>query len=359
LPPPFRKRRPVLGIIRFILAFCVLFSHLFIGMRINIGVVSVICFYFISGFLMRKSYRRFLSNSTRPVSDFYIDRVLKLFPQYCIVVLSTFIFIHYFGRSQWVPFLNQQVTLTKALLNLSLLPANYVFEPFVIEALKPHPIVPPAWSLSTEFHFYLLLPLIFLLRKPHWFGVLLTTMCIQFASFYFDSEIFNSNAFGYRTIFGVLTVFLFGYAFAEKEDPFYHRVSLFIWVGFIIFLLGLWPISPALQNPMVLEVLMGGCLALPLGTFFLSSKKQTQSSNLRKIDAFLGNLAYPVFISHFLSFYLAEKLLTVRGPKPVTYYLLSVFLCIGISFLLHLCQVHIEKYRIKKRGFKSLREFPL
>jgi peptidoglycan/LPS O-acetylase OafA/YrhL len=322
------------------------------GMRINIGVVSVICFYFISGYLMRKSYARFKTNSNKPVLDFYIDRIIKLFPQYGLVVILTFASLWCFGRSDFVPLLNQDITLEKVLLNLAVLPTNYVFYPFIIDALKPHPIIPPAWSLATEFHFYLVLPLIVSLKKRFWFLLLFITVCVQFSSFFFSHGPFNSNTFGYRYIFGVLTVFLYGYAFAEKPEAFYRRVHRVIWLVFTLFLIVIAPMLGVLENPFVLEVLIGGFIALPLGIFFTKANVQ---KHYVKIDNLLGDLAYPMFISHFLSFYLVEKLLSIRVSDSVTFNALSIVLCITMSFFLSLLQKKVDAFRIKKRGFSSLK----
>ena len=321
-------------------------------MKLNTGVVSVICFYFISGYLMRKSYARFIINSSNPRIDFYIDRVIKLFPQYIVVVFITFFSIWYFGKSSVILLLNQDITLSKVLLNITLLPANYVFYPLSIDALTPHPIIPPAWSLSTEFHFYLLLPLIFALNKRFWILLLITTLGIQFSSFFFASGVFNSNSFGYKYIFGVLTVFLYGFSFAEKTDVFYKWVAILIWLAFTLFLFVVAPAFDIGKNPRVQEILFGGFIALPLGYYFTTVKIQ---ENYKKIDNILGDLAYPMFITHFLSFYLVEKLLTIPVANRVVFYISSVTLCIIISFLLSLLQKKVEIYRIKRRGFSSLK----
>ena len=57
----------MLGILRFILAMLVLLSHIpGLGMPLNPGVSAVILFYFISGYLMGRSYRRFQQHSQQP-----------------------------------------------------------------------------------------------------------------------------------------------------------------------------------------------------------------------------------------------------------------------------------------------------
>ncbi len=343
----------MLGTIRFCLAFWVVNSHFpGNGMKLNLGVVSVICFYFISGYLMQRSYVRFLAHSQRPALDFYIDRGIKLFPQYSVVVVLTLVCILCFGKSEVMGLLAQDVTLEKGVLNLLLLPVNYVFEPLSIHALSPHPVIPPAWSLATEFHFYLLLPFIFGLSRRGWVLLLGVALTIQFSSFFFASGVFNSNNFGYRYIFGVLTVFLYGYAFARRDDPFYKRVTLLIWGVFALFLMGVGPALGIWQHPQVQEVLLGGVVALPLGYYFTTL---TVSEGYRRVDSVLGDLAYPIFISHFLSFYLMEKLFSFHVGPPVVFYIASVTMCLLMAFGLTLMQKQVEVYRIKRRGFRSLK----
>ena len=134
--------------------------------------------------------------------------------------------VYLFGPSSYFDVLNQDFEFSRLALNALLLPANYVFEPLSIATLLPHPLIPPAWSLSTELHFYLLLPIIVLLKKRFWILLLLVTLTIQCTSFMYSSDVFNSNNFGYRFIFGVLTIFLYGYAFARRSIQFLELLSL-------------------------------------------------------------------------------------------------------------------------------------
>lgn len=343
----------MLGTVRFILAFFVFISHFpQNGLKINLGVVSVILFYFISGFLMEKSYLRFLEYSKNPAIEFYIDRFLKLFPQYLIILILTIISIRHFGNSELITLFNQKITVDKIFINTILVLNNYIFEPFSINALIPHPIVPPTWSLSTEIHFYLLRPLIFYLHKKVAL-ILFISLIIQFSSFFFSDGNFNSNNFGYRYIFGVLTVFIYGYSFSRRKDQFFRTLSKFIWINFSVFLFIVLPAFNLWRNPLVQEVIIGGFIALPLGYALVYLK--LESNFFRKLDILLGSLAYPIFISHFLAIYLVEKLSSIKIISPL-FYMLSVTLCFIISFFLHFFQLYIEKFRTKKRGFESLRE---
>lgn len=344
----------MLGSIRFILSVTVFITHLPFPMeRFNPGAVAVICFYFISGFLMHRSYKRFQQHTIRPVYSFYRDRVIKLLPQYFLVVTISFLCLAWLGTSRTIYAFSQDISLARVILNYLVLPANYVIPPFVIEPIAPQPIVATAWSLATEFHFYLILPMIFLLHRTQWTLLLLTVMAVQFSSFFFTRINFNSFNYGYYYIFGVLTVFLYGYAFAGKEIKFFRRMMFFIWGMYVSFLCLAVPVFHLWNNQVAPEVMIGGSIALPLGYFF--TRVRLSSRKARCADEFLGDLAYPIFISHFLAFFLVENLLQVAPTDTWPFCILSVLLCLFLSFLLYLFQIRFEHYRIKVRGFDSLK----
>lgn len=343
----------MLGITRFVLALLVLLSHANgTGFKLNLGVVAVIIFYFASGYLMQHSYGRFVKHSSTPIKDFYLDRLLKLFPQYSVVVLASFAAIAYFGPSQHVLFMSQEPSLEKVLLNLVLLPANYVFPPLTLESMLPHPIVPPAWSLAAEFHFYLLLPFVFLLPRKGILILLGITASTQVGALFFADGNFNSDNFGYRFIFGVMTFFLFGYSHARSEEYFYKQLTRLIWVGYAVLLLVIAPAFQLFDNPHVMELLLGAVLAWPIISAALNSKPQEQW--LKAVDNILGRLAYPIFISHYLVFYLCEKILWLTSAEQEIYIPAAIMLCLCLSYALMRLQDMFETYRLQRRGFASM-----
>jgi peptidoglycan/LPS O-acetylase OafA/YrhL len=343
----------MLGITRFFLAILVLLSHTTgAGLTFNTGVVSVIVFYFTSGYLMQRSYKRFVEHSRTPVRSFYADRILKLFPQYAVVVLASFAAIACFGPAQHVLFLNQEPDLVKIVLNLALLPANYVFPPLTIAGILPHPIIPPAWSLASEFHFYLLLPLIFLLPRNRFVVLVGATLAIQVSALFFGSGPFNSDNFGYRFIFGVLVFFLAGCAYARSaSEPFYRGLLQTVWAIYALMLIGVAPALGLFKNRFALEVLLGAVLAWPLVAAAL--RAQVSEPWLKALDNRLGRLAYPIFISHFLAFYLSEKWLGFQGQSGIAIPA-CILICLAISLVLMKLQALIDNYRLRRRGFASM-----
>lgn len=344
----------MLGTLRFVLALLVLLSHIpGLGMPLNPGVSSVILFYFISGYLMGRSYQRFQQHSAQPVRDFYLDRLLKLMPQYSVVVVLTFLLIYWLGPAQHTLFLNQAVEPLKVLLNLALLPANYVFEPLSIDALLPHPIVPPAWSLSSEFHFYLLLPLVMMLGRWGFALVFVGAGAIQIAALFHGTGAFNSDNFGYRFIFGVLVFFLAGLAYGRRQDGFYHRIVLIYLSAYLLMLLVVAPSLGLYAKPRVQELIIGAVMAIPLLSAALNAKSLGDWQ--ARLDDRLGRLAYPIFISHFLVFFCCEKLLGLTLQQHGgTYVLAAILGSLASSLLLVQLQAQVERYRISRRGFASM-----
>lgn len=286
---------------------------------------------------------------------FYADRLLKLLPQYWLVVGASFVLIAGLGPTTHVWLLNQPLEPLKVLLNLALLPANYVFEPLVIEALLPHPIVPPAWSLASEFHFYLLLPLLLCGGRWGFALIFMLSAGIQITALFYGSGSFNSDSFGYRFIFGVLTFFMAGIAYGRRDEPFYRCLLWAYGLAYCAMLLVVAPSVGLYRHRFVLELLLGAVLALPV--LHAALKGGVFAACWSALDDLLGRLAYPIFISHFLVFFVCEKTLGLSPSQNLAVYMLAVLVVtLGLSLLLVKLQGLVEGYRLLRRGFGSMNQ---
>jgi len=344
----------VLGLIRFALAAAVLLSHV-PGFQwpLNPGVMAVICFYTISGYLMRRSFERFTRLSQAPVRTFLADRLLKLFPQYLVALVATAALLSAWGPSPSFWLLQQEPTPLKLLLNALLLPANYIFGPFVIRELLPHPLVPPAWSLATEFHFYLLLPLLYRWRRLL-LALLGVTLAAQISGFVHAGEMLNADTLGYRYIFGVLPVFLTGFLYADDRRA-SRGLALALWLVYAV-LAGCALAGIAIHQQRALEVTLGGTAALPLLALALAAGRRTRPRALEYLDEKLGNLAYPVFITHCLAFYAVEQLTGMEVRATPGFVGTAAALCLVASLALERLQRHAEALRFRLRGFASMKD---
>ncbi len=147
-----------MGAFRLLLAVLVAVSHMgktFAGL--NPGVVAVISFLIISGFVMTSLIERNYK-TTASVGRFYLDRALRLFPQFLLYFLASCAVIDWLlpGTPQAA-----ELTLKNIITSLTMLPLG-----FYMFGVGSSWILPAAWSLGLELCFYLVFPflLIFKLR---------------------------------------------------------------------------------------------------------------------------------------------------------------------------------------------------
>lgn len=134
-----------MGAFRLLLAVLVAVSHMgkkFAGL--NPGVIAVISFLIISGFVMasliERNYRE-----PRKIGLFYIDRALRLYPQFLVYFVASCLVIHFL-----LPGTPQAAELTWKTLSTSLLMLPLGYYMFGVGGTE---ILPPGWSLGLEMSF--------------------------------------------------------------------------------------------------------------------------------------------------------------------------------------------------------------
>jgi peptidoglycan/LPS O-acetylase OafA/YrhL len=332
----------MLGTFRFILAWFVMLSHLPFSpfpIGYNAGVSSVIMFYFISGYLMYFSFSKIEFHGLKKVFFFFLKRIFRLFPLYLIVLFLTILLIKIYYHSNFIPLLNQDLTLKKIFLNSIMILNNYVFPPFQIHSLLPHPLIPPTWSLSTEWHFYLLVPLFFYLlcnNKKMYYLIFVLSLIFELYAFSKAMPNFNSDNFGYRYIFGVLWIFLAGFLFAkEGYSKFLKSIYFMVIIYFLFF-------NFYFSNHAYVK-------EITFAVFFLPFVNIIKNLNF-KYDYFLGQLSYPIFISHFFIFYFVENVLGIT--EKFKYFIVVFILLLIFSSILAF--VHMKLYPFLVKKTKSL-----
>ena len=267
-----------MGTYRFLLALCVMLSHL--GFSVgghNPGVSSVVGFYVISGYVMTALIRKYYATTQR-FGLFLLDRVMRLYPQFLLYLgLQTL--------SVWFlkPPIHElsDLTVKKFLLNLLMIPVNF----YQIDWLGLGSCALMPWSLGLELLFYLVIPFILIFdRRALCFGGSLFVFIAAYLG------LLNTDLFGYRFLPGTLFMFLCGSLLRDFSGSLSRRA---IWgiVGLIpVGLLGTH-LYPKINLPYNVEVLWGLWLAIPL-VHWLGRKRSG------KLDVWLGNLSYGVFLNH-------------------------------------------------------------
>ena len=190
----------MLGTLRLILAVLVALSHANLRVAgLNPGVIAVIGFYLISGYVMAGLIRRHYAQP-QGAPAFYLDRAIRLLPQYLFYIFLTLAW-HLYSRADNY-FLSRIPGPLDLLNNLLVVPLNY----YMFNGSDRYTLIPPAWSLGAEVQFYLLAPFVLLWPK-RLFVVGLLGLVFYGAAL---AGLINSDWFGYRLLPGVLLFFLLG-----------------------------------------------------------------------------------------------------------------------------------------------------
>jgi peptidoglycan/LPS O-acetylase OafA/YrhL len=300
-----------IGLIRLLLAESVVMSHSygFFGYNILNPVIAVEMFFIISGF-----YMAMILNSKYDEFWLFIkNRILRLYPIYitilsAIIILSVFSF---FFSGSWFKlsvFINQFNSFRPAsyffvvFANLSMLfqdlimftgldkTGNLIFSagPHSAAIIPPQDLllIPPAWTLGLEWTFYVLAP--FIVKKPKaLIGLVILSLAVKGL---LTATGLTGDPWSYRFFPAELYLFCGGALAFNFYQKYKNRISLqtarittFLFIGLIL-------VFNFLPLPAIFFYLVF-ILFLPFIFFY--------SKNIR-FDRRIGELSYPVYLSHLL-----------------------------------------------------------
>jgi len=299
------------GVYRLLLAMLVAISHM--GMTFagfNPGVIAVVSFLLISGFVMTALIERNY-NASEQFPLFYIDRLLRLYPQFLLYFVSSCAVIHFL-----LPGTPQAAALTvkNIVTSLPIVPMG-----FYMYGITVPEILPPGWSLGLETCFYLLIPflLVYKLRGIA-FAVSVAVFMVALLGY------INTDVYGYRLLPGVLFIFLCGsylYRLQTKGKVIVAGTAAIAALMFLAIITGV-----IARRPFNAEVTMGIALGIPV-VYFLSLLKY------HRIDELLGNISYGVFLNHFVVMYVLRAFWPVAYDAPIiTAVLVLSFVLSGLSY---------------------------
>jgi peptidoglycan/LPS O-acetylase OafA/YrhL len=282
-----------MGMLRLVLAAMVLLSHA--GVRIgglNPGVMAVVVFYLISGYVMAGLVQSHYA-APRDAPRFYADRALRIFPQYLFYMAAALAWQVATGKT--TQYLTHPPVASDLLNNLLVIPLNF----FMFNGGDTYSLVPPAWSLGAELQFYILAPLMLLAPRA---GVMLAagSLVVQALAMH---GILNSDWFGYRLLPGVLWFFAAGMAMfhlKQRRGAIAAALAAATAVGLYLYLR-----SRHLDAlPYNTEVLIGWGAGVPL-LHWLGRRRAGAP------DRLAGDVSYGMFLNHFLIMWLVFP----HGPQ--------------------------------------------
>jgi peptidoglycan/LPS O-acetylase OafA/YrhL len=370
------------GYLRIILALSVAVGHLLSGIYgapettiIFVGViVAVKLFFIISGFYMAMIFHKHYSGNA---SRFFVSRAMRLFPAYWLTMIFCVAAVAWFKRPEIAPGLNFDfwyfirdpiAIFLVALSNLTF--AGIDFGQFICFApaatlhmsfawtfpcpagqmllLSGSTVVEPAWTLSLEWYFYLLVPLFCAMSTRRvalvaGCSLLLATLIAVFANIhpwqraFFPAELylFLLGFLAYRlkhlipkAIGGVCAALVMVAILA------YQHIPVFDW-----------------KDPAGANFALYFAFALALPTLF-------EIGSHLPGERLAGDLSYPIYICHLPIEAVIQALLLHERMTLFTWIAMNVLIVVIASSLLLVATAPVEKFRLRFKSTGSSRMPP-
>jgi peptidoglycan/LPS O-acetylase OafA/YrhL len=304
-----------MGIIRVLLALSVLLAHSFVfpitGNVLVGGLIAVQCFYMISGFYMALVLtQRYASRA-----DFYFNRFLRLYPTYWFLLLCSTLAYLVLGKPTFV-----SVILNSSILHwdgkILMLFANFFI--FGSDAmmflfpsadglrftadfsshqalLYPFHVMWQAWTLPVEMAFYAIAPFV-VKSPPRLISIFILSMIVRY---FIYSHVSSDDPWTYRFFPCEAAFFCAGaiafHAYSVlKEFRGTQEIGLILFLGLLIYITNFNRVPVLIADTFLfpgglIQFYGFAIIALPF-VFCLSARN--------RLDRWLGELSYPIYLSH-------------------------------------------------------------
>ena len=363
-----------MGLLRVALAMAVLFGHCggLNGYRITYSSVAVQCFYIISGFYMSMILNEKYKGGNA-IFLFYSNRFYRLMPLYLFILIisicASFImlklnrlsypstavsmnaFIKYFYTLDfktlaYILFSNVFLIGHDLCAFLGIDPIDgTMFFTSNWETTKPPMVgsfffIPQSWTVSLEIYFYLLAPFL-VSRKMKYITILLIATFILRVYLYSLGYHFGFWEYGFFPM--ELGFFLLGtisyrlYKLLEVKKVFNNINSslLSIVILSFTFFYQYFPVSYSSPLPFLNDRQILYYFSVTIGLPFLF-----YTTNRNKIDRFIGELSYPIYLSHLI---IASFFIPIKSSFYI--YHIMFFTIIFSVFSVIIIQKPVDKFR--------------
>jgi peptidoglycan/LPS O-acetylase OafA/YrhL len=344
-----------MGVLRFILAIAVVLEHTanhnFHLMR---GSEAVHVFFIISGFYMCMVIREKYTTSAKGIFYFYINRYLRLWPAYITVVLMCVAWFYFCrfatkGTNEEAPIFNSAVLLGDInvglvwFANITLFGIDVLnwlvvnsngFITLAKSGIVPQSTgdslwlgyskwVPQAWTIGSELWFYLCAPFL-IIRWPKISLLIIFTASLIF-KIYYSKNFMHS---GYFIWFFWIWLFCLGmaaYLFYKKNADIIkisdQTQKIILAILLLIFTLPYVLGFRLHENALIFF----SVFSIPI-LFHLTKKN--------KVDRFVGELSYPIYISHMLTAEISSTFINLLKINNSYLIIFNIGLCIFVSVCL-------------------------
>lgn len=343
-----------MGFLRIYLAIVVLLSHCPQGTilhKISHPALAVQCFYALSGFYIQLLVSRFRENGGNWAFSFYLNRLLRIYPTYLIILTLSILFLPIAsGFVEGKDFSFKMLFLAD---NFLILPQ--AFMRFIHVNIT---VLPQSWTLSLELMFYIIAPFLLTKRSTTLFlFVIASIVCrVMITSFdlylndwlygFFPCEIgiFLAGSLSYRFyefyLANAVGVKYFSYKIFSLVLFFY--LAWFTLHGYNNINIGVWDGKETLGVPLKYWcVLLLTIVSLP---FVFNLTKNS------KIDRYVGEFSYPLYLGHFFFIYLIEKHVP---PEYENVFVLAMAVLLAL-FIMKFVEMPLTKLRDRLKSNKNI-----
>ncbi len=306
----------MIEISRYILAAIVAQTHLFpVGTEWT-GQISVFAFYTLSGYLMTRVLNEHYGFTTRGIVAFLVNRVLRLWPAYLVIMLLALVALCFLPLGDFSPVIRMPRSAVDIVTNVTIL-GQVTFD-----YLQWLPLAKPlvtSWSLSIEIFSYLLLALYFARSSARLcafatLGVFMMAMSTAWCAISADPAAYGPYCLlnRYAVVQAGCVPFAFGGLYYFHRNPitewivkyrglsvcalgvalaatFFTAPALRVWASMI----GV-PTIATFASPR-LTATVAPYIGIPLTWMLLSSAKYVRATDAQD---FFGRASYHLFISH-------------------------------------------------------------
>lgn len=332
------------------MALSVVFAHtgVFLGFALGDGRMAVQAFYMISGFYMSLVWTEKYSKLPNPIRTFYIGRALRIYPLYFIVLAGVLLMGIVAGSNSPTAFhiseaFNVLGWPTAAWVYLTQFTLIGMETPLFLDLqLNKYMFLPVAWTLGLELTFYLLVPLL-LSRMSILVGVLTLSLMLRvWASVNGPTEdaLLNEALWSYRFFPFEIALFLAGALAYRLFSHMPITLEKLIDRQEVYFLTILGIIGYLCYFKVLLPSLGEATYWLYYIMVFVGVSVLFQHTKTSKRDSYIGELSYPMYISHI-------PILWVVGSfcAPSNRIYVVIPLTLLVSMLLSRLQQFIDDYR--------------
>ncbi len=350
-----------MGCIRLLLAIAVVLGHLKI---VNPEITNVYAFavhpyypvrvfFVISGFYMALILEEKYLKAAHGIWIFYLNRYFRLAPSYWIIGIATILltvpYPHRYplGVLLQTPLAFNHTISEYAVLSLVIFTNVFMFlqdlpsffSLFGTNAAK-WLLMPQGWSIGMELTFYILCP--YLVKQKLRFLLGLIVFCylleITLLKHGFTWHAWQKRFFGYELLFFILGLLAYRFYkyYAIQDWKMSRLIGAFMAASLTVLIMYIGKFTPMFNSVQINRGLYLGIIAAISLPFIFSLSKKT------RWDRFIGELSYPVYLSHFtIGYFFSEHIYLVHGFfLPIV----TIIFCIPLVFLV---EIPGEKIRHK------------